>query len=189
MSLDTTGRIVGDNIEIQTRNVFQSISDTLKKTGANMGDVVKHNVYLDCEDEELPTVMETLNRVRSEYFSKPGPVTTETRARLPKENALIQVEAIAAISDDKQPLMPSDHWNWSTTTPFVHGWKVGDVIFVGGQRSLDINGDSLGSDDIAMQTQNVFQSMETVMKEAGGNRNNLLRQNTYYKFFTRFYWP
>ena len=182
MSLDPTGRIVGDNIESQARNVFESINNILTKADASMGDVVKHNVYLDCADEELLTVMQTLDRIRSEYFSKPGPVTTETRARLPKENALIQVEAIAATSDDKRPLMPPDHWNWPTKEPYVHGWKVGDVIFVGGQRSLDVKGDSLGNDDIAAQTQNVFQNMEAVMKEAGGNRSNLLRQNTYYKF-------
>ena len=182
MSLDPTGRVVGNSIETQARNVFESINDILKNAGVSMDDVVKHNVYLDCADEELPTVMQTLDRIRSEYFSEPGPVTTETRARLAKENALIQVEAIAATSDDKRPLMPSDHWNWPTEEPYVHGWKVGDVIFVGGQRSLDAKGDLLGNDDIAAQTHNVFQNMEAVMKEAGGNRSNLLRQNTYYSF-------
>lgn len=182
MSLDSTGRIVGDDIESQARNVFESINDILIEADASIGDVVKHNVYLDCTDDELPTVMQTVNRIRSEYFSKPGPVTTETRARLPKENALIQVEAIAASTDNKRSLMPSDHWNWPTNEPYVHGWKVGDVVFVGGQRSLDAKGNSLGNDDIAAQTQNVFQNMEAIMKEAGGDRRNLLRQNTYYRF-------
>jgi enamine deaminase RidA (YjgF/YER057c/UK114 family) len=182
MSLDPSGRIIGETIESQARNVFESINDILTKVGANMSDVVKHNVYLDCSDEELLTVTQTLDRIRSEYFSQPGPVTTETRAHLPKKNALIQVEAIASTSNDKRPLMPPNHWSWPTTMPYVHGWKVGDVIFVGSQRSLDIKGNSLGDGDIATQTQNVFQNMEAVMKEAGGSRSNLLRQNTYYNF-------
>ena len=183
MSLDQNGYVVGDSIESQARNIFDSIKDILAEAGTAMNDVVKNNIYINCTDSELPTVMLKLNQIRSEYFPTPGPVTTETRARLPKENALVQVEVIATTSSDKQLLMPSDHWSWEHKWPFVHGWKVGDVVFVGGQRSLNSKGEILDIEDIGAQTQNVFQNMEAVMKEAGGDRRNLLRQNTYYRYF------
>ena len=34
-------------------------------------------------------------------------------------------------------LMPKDHWDWSMPTPFSQGWRVGDLIFVGGQIPTD----------------------------------------------------
>ena len=35
--------------------------------------------------------------------------------------------------------------------PFSQGWKVGDMIFVGGQRSLNEQGQLLGLGDIEIQ--------------------------------------
>ena len=78
--------------------------------------------------------------------------------------------------------MPDGHWGWDKRLPFSHGWKVGDVIFVGGQRSLDSNGRLKGAGDIATQTANAFSSVEKVLMAGGGDRNNLMRQNTYFKF-------
>jgi enamine deaminase RidA (YjgF/YER057c/UK114 family) len=79
--------------------------------------------------------------------------------------------------------MPTGHWNWNKQLPFSHGWKVGDMIFIGGQRSLDQNGRPVGAGDIEVQTDNTFRNLDTMLKEAGGNRNSLMRQNTYYRFF------
>ena len=30
--------------------------------------------------------------------------------------------------------MPAGHWGWQGTVPFSHGWRVGDIVFTGGQR-------------------------------------------------------
>jgi len=182
MSLDEAGRVVGEDIMTQTRNAFESIKRILAEGGASMGDVVKHNVYINCDAEMASNFIEKLDQVRLEYFSDPGPTTTETRVGLDREGALILVEAVAVVGVEKQRIMPSGHWNWDRPLPFSHGWKVGDVIFIGGQRSLDQYGQPLGGDDIAVQTHNAFQNMEKVLEEAGGSRNNLLRQNTYYRF-------
>ena len=46
MSLDEAGRVVGDDIATQaTRNALDSVKRVLAEAGADMGDVVKHNVY------------------------------------------------------------------------------------------------------------------------------------------------
>jgi len=182
MSLDEAGRVVGEDIMTQTRNAFESVKRILAEGGASMGDVVKHNVYINCDAEMASNFIAELDQVRLEYFSDPGPTTTETRVGLDREGALILVEAVAVVGVEKQRIMPSGHWNWDRPLPFSHGWKVGDVIFIGGQRSLDQYGQPLGGDDIAVQTHNAFQNMEKVLEEAGGSRNNLLRQNTYYRF-------
>lgn len=182
MSLDDKGRVIGSDIATQARNTFEALKRALAAAGADMSDVVKHNVYFVCDDAKIAQFMVDLDRVRAEYFSSPGPTTTEIRVGLEKEGALILVDAWAVKGGDKRPLKPANHWNWNRPTPFTHGWQVGDLLFVGGQRSLDGNGNPVGQGDIEVQTANVFRNLETVFKEAGGDRTNLMRQNTYYRF-------
>lgn len=182
MSLDGEGRVVGADIATQARNAFEALKRTLATAGASMSDVVKHNVYFVCEDSGVPDFVAELDRVRADYFSSPGPTTTEIRVGLEKEGALLLVDAWAVIGGSKRPLMPANHWSWGKPRPFSHGWQAGDLIFVGGQRSLDRDGNPVGQGDIEVQTANVFRNLETVFREAGGDRNNLMRQNTYYRF-------
>ena len=182
MSLDGKGNVVGSDIATQARNTFDALKNALAAAGASMADVVKHNVYFVCDDDKIAAFMMELDRVRTRYFTSPGPTTTEIKVGLEKEGALILVDAWAVIGGDKRPLMPANHWSWGKPTPFSHGWKAGDLLFVGGQRSLDGDGKPLGLGDIEVQTANAFRNLETVFKEAGGDRSNLMRQNTYYRF-------
>ena len=184
MSLDENGHVIGDDIAVQAENAFAALARVLAEAGAGMADVVKHNVYFDCEDDDeaIAAFTAQIDRVRLAHFSDPGPTATETRVGLDREGALIQVEAVAALDTARQRLMPAGHWGWSTKVPFSHGWRVGDVVFIGGQRSLDAAGELRGAGDIGAQTHNSFSSMERVLEEAGGDITNLLRQNTYYRF-------
>lgn len=185
MSLDDQGRVVGSDITTQARNAFEAMKRILAEAGATMADVVKHNVYFHCDgdDAAVTKFMDDLNQVRLACFPDPGPTTTEIQVELNREGALILVDAWAVMDVEKQRLMPGGHWNWNTQRPFSHGWKIGDMIFVGGQRSLDHNGRLVGAGDIEVQTDNAFRNLDTMLKEAGGNQSNLMRQNTYYRFF------
>ena len=180
MSLDENGCVIGGDVATQAENAFAALARVLAEAGASMADVVKHNVYFDCEDDDeaIAAFMADLDRVRLTHFSDPGPTATETRVGLDREGALIQVEAVAVLDGERRRLMPADHWSWSGTMPFSHGWRVDDVVFIGGQRSLNQAGGLRGSGDIGAQTHNVFSSMERVLEEAGGDIANLLRQNT-----------
>ena len=185
VSADANGRAIGGDISTQTRNVFENIKRVLAEAGADMRDVVKHNVYYDFAGnaDALGEFLEAINRVRLEYFSEPGPTTTETRvAGLAHQGLLVEIEAIATVGVEKKRLTPPGHWNWSTPLPFSHGWQVGDLIFVGAQASVDANGCLLGDGDIATQTRNVFTNLVAVLREAGADMTNLLRMNTYYQF-------
>ena len=184
MSLDEQGRVVGSDVTTQARNAFETMKRVLADAGATMADVVKHNVFFHCDGDEavITKFMEDLNQVRLNYFSAPGPTTTEIRVGLDREGALILVDAWAIVGVEKQRLRPTGHWNWNKELPFSHGWKVGDMIFIGGQRSLDQNGRLAGAGDIEVQTDNAFRNLDRMLKEAGGSRNNLMRQNTYYRF-------
>jgi enamine deaminase RidA (YjgF/YER057c/UK114 family) len=184
MSLDENGEVVGSDITTQARNAFEPIKRVLAEAGATMADVVKHNVYFHCDgdDAEVAKFIADLDQVRLTYFSDPGPTTTETRFGLGRKGALILVDAWAVVGAEKTRLMPAGHWNWNKQLPFSHGWKVGNMIFVGGQRSLDQDGRLVGAGDIEVQTDNAFRNLDAMLKEGGGNQSHLMRQNTYYRF-------
>lgn len=184
MSLDAQGRVVGSDITSQARNAFEAMKRVLADAGGTMADVVKHNVYFHCDgdDAAVAKFMEELNRVRVAYFSDPGPTTTEVRVGLDHEGALLLVDAWAVVGAKKERLMPAGHCNGNRKLPFSHGWKVGDMIFVGGQRSLDRDGRPIGIGDIEAQTDNAFRNLDTMLKAAGGGQSNLMRQNTYFRF-------
>jgi len=187
MSLDAQGQVVGSDITTQATNAFDALQRVLAAAGATMADVVKHNVYLNCDgdDATVAKFMNELDAVRVKYFSDPGPTTTETRVGLDRPGALILVDAWAVVGGDKQRLTPDNHWSWdqSKKLPFSQGWKVGDMIFVSGQRSLGTQGELLGVGDIEVQTDHAFRNLDTMLRLAGGDRNSLMRQNTYFRFF------
>ena len=66
--------------------------------------------------------------------------------------------------------------------PFSQGWKVGDMVFVGGQLSADENGEVIGAGDIEVQTRNTFQNITRVLEEAGAAWQDVVKINTYYTF-------
>ena len=185
MSLDEHGQIVGTDITTQARNAFEAMKRVLEAAGATMADVVKHNVYFCCDgdDQAVTQFLNDLDAVRLDYFTDPGPTTTETRVGLDREGALILIDAWAVVGVEKERLMPEGHWSWNKALPFSHGWKVGDMIFVGGQRSLDQHGQVLGTGDIEIQTDHAFRNLDTLLRAAGGDRHSLMRQNTYFRFF------
>ena len=43
--------------------------------------------------------------------------------------------------------MPRHHWDWSIPVPLSQGWRVGNLVFVGGQVALDERGNVVGPGD------------------------------------------
>jgi enamine deaminase RidA (YjgF/YER057c/UK114 family) len=82
----------------------------------------------------------------------------------------------------KQRLMPAGHWDGHISVPLSQGWRVGNFVFVGGQLSVDKNGNVIGVGDIEVQTRNVYKNVGLVLKEAGGDWSDVIKLNTYYVF-------
>jgi enamine deaminase RidA (YjgF/YER057c/UK114 family) len=185
MALDENGKVLGSDVVTQARNAFEALERVLAEAGATMADVVKHNIYFVCDgdDAAIARFIDALDSVRADYFKAPGPTTTEIRVGLDVEGALLMVDAWAVVGANRELLSPPGHWSWKRKGPFSHGWKVGDMIFVGAQRSLDRQGNVVGVGDIEVQTDHAFRNLDTMLKAAGGDRNSLMRQNTFFRFF------
>lgn len=82
----------------------------------------------------------------------------------------------------RRRLMPAGHWDWHMPTPFSQGWRVGPLVFVGGQLSADEQGNVIGLGDIETQTRNVFQNVTRVLAEAGATWEDVVKINTYYVY-------
>ncbi|MEQ1770782.1 MAG: Rid family hydrolase [Devosia sp.] len=184
---DANGEMAPADVKLQTRIVFDRLRETLESVGAAMSDVVKHSIYFSCAPEQgaIDAFMADVDAVRGDYFTAPGPTRTELRCGLDTEGALLMLDAWVVLGGKREVIDPPGHWSWgaSQTQPFVHGWKVDDMLFIGGQRSLDADGKVLGLGDIEIQTDETFRNLDTMLRAGGGDRHSLMRQNTYFRFF------
>jgi enamine deaminase RidA (YjgF/YER057c/UK114 family) len=185
VATDAAGKMAPPDVKAQTRIVFDKLRAALAGVGASLGDVVKHSIYFAAPAEQaaVDAFLADVDAVRAGYFTAPGPTTTEVRCSLDQEGALLMLDAWVVIGGTREVLDPPGHWSWGHKLPFVQGWKVDDMLFIGGQRSLDANGKVLGVGDIEIQTEESFRNLDTMLRAGGGDRHSLMRQNTYFRFF------
>lgn len=87
-----TGKIVGNDIMVQTKRVLENIKAVLETAGANLTNVVKTTVYLVDMDD-----FNTMNEIYATYFSeKPPARSTVEVSKLPK-GSKIEVDVIAYV--------------------------------------------------------------------------------------------
>ncbi len=87
------GKLAGDTIQEQTRQVLENLKAVLEAADADMNNVVKVTVYL----EDMNDFGE-MNKIYAEYFKEKPPARAAVEvARLPKD-AKIEIELIAYIS-------------------------------------------------------------------------------------------
>jgi 2-iminobutanoate/2-iminopropanoate deaminase len=86
-------RVVTDDIEEQTKLVFEEIIKILQQAGATIDDVVKAVIYItDMND------FDKISAVRSGYFKNAVPVSSLIEAnRMTREGAKIEIEVTAVI--------------------------------------------------------------------------------------------
>ena len=184
VSADSQERTTGaGDIEVQTRNVFDFIKRVLEEAGGDLSDIVKLNTYYQFEGEghAITELWEKMTEVGKEYLADPGPVGTAVRVKgFAYEDLLIEIEAIAIVGRKKVRLMPPNHWDWSIPVSFSQGWKVDDLIFVGGQISADDRGRTVAPGDIKQQIRNIFGFIQSTLREGGADLADLIKFNTYY---------
>lgn len=90
--LTVDGKIAGEDIKSQTRQVILNIQAILESVGATLNNVVKTTVYLSDMNN-----FAAMNEVYEEFFkdSKPARAAFQV-VRLPKD-VLVEIEAIAVV--------------------------------------------------------------------------------------------
>lgn len=106
-SVDAAGKTIGDgDIEVQTYNVFTSLTRVLAEARADWSDVVKMNTYyvFDGPEEAATEFWEKLTRVRVRFYANPAHCGTGVRVSgLPGHGLLIAGAAIAVLPRPAAP--------------------------------------------------------------------------------------
>lgn len=90
---DENHRVTTDDIEEQTRLVFEDIAKILAGAGATIGDVVKAVIHVTDMNE-----FDKVSQIRGEYFKKAMPVSTLLEVkRLTRHGAKIEIEVTAVV--------------------------------------------------------------------------------------------
>lgn len=94
IAMNKDGEVVSDDIEEQTRFVFENIKQILLEADATFEDVVKAQIFLlDIKD------FGRVSPIRNEYFGDSKPVSTLVEVTsLVKEGCKIEVEVLAVKS-------------------------------------------------------------------------------------------
>jgi|SRR5579884_517548 len=80
---------------------------------------------------------------------------------------------------DKQAIYPEGHWRTPWPSVASQGWRIGELVFVGGQISMDENGQVVGVGDFDTQLRNVMENIRSVLAEAGAEMNDVVKVNAF----------
>jgi reactive intermediate/imine deaminase len=91
--LDRDGKLVSEDVVVQTRKVFENMKEILDAAGATFADVLKVTVFLtDVRDRPL------INPVRKEYFGNTRPASTLIGVKeLVLPNMKVEIEAVVGL--------------------------------------------------------------------------------------------
>lgn len=82
---------------------------------------------------------------------------------------------------EKQRLLPDWGYTWRTGaySSMSHGWRTGQIVWIGGQVALDRDAKVVHPGDIAGQTRYVYDAIDRLLREAGASLSDVVKINTY----------
>ena len=87
---DADGNVVGDDLESQTRKVFENVETLLNSVGKELADIAKVTVYIIGDHESL----DGYKQVYEEKFEEPYPCQTVVGTQpLGDSDVMIEIEA------------------------------------------------------------------------------------------------
>jgi len=88
-----SGRIVGTDIESQTRQTLNNVRSIVEASGLSMQDIVKVSIYLKHMSD-----FKRMNEIYKSFFPDSPPARTTVQAELPLPDMLIEIEVVACKS-------------------------------------------------------------------------------------------
>lgn len=90
-TVPATGKLAGDDVTAQTKQVLENIGTVLKSLGKSFADVAKANVYLTTMDN-----FAAMNEVYKTYFAEPYPARTAIAVAALPFGAVVEIEVVVA---------------------------------------------------------------------------------------------
>jgi enamine deaminase RidA (YjgF/YER057c/UK114 family) len=177
---------IGDaspDIQDQTHEAFSAFVQLLQSVGARMSDLVKlHTFFVFAGEAGATAYWERMTQVRLKYFANPGPAGTALRVKgAPTRGCLIAIDGVASVSSVRRRIMPAHAWDWSMPTPLSQGWRVGPVLYAGGQISADRAGKTVAENDVTQQAVNTMEFLRHVLKDGGADFKDVVNLKIAYQ--------
>lgn len=86
----SSGRLVGADIESQTRQTLTNVRNIVEASGLSIRDLVRVSVYLKNMKD-----FKKMNEVYASFFGEAPPARTTVQVELPQPEMLIEIDAIA----------------------------------------------------------------------------------------------
>lgn len=183
---DAGGNITSPgDIIAQTNQVMAQVGEALAAFGATYDDVVKlnrwyvgHGTVADFEPAALACAA---------HFSEPGPAATGVPLpRHARDGQRIKIEVVAMLGEDGRRLprrhaWPASLWDWHVHLPYKHGLKCHDMIFLGGQVSLDKQGRAVHPGNLAAQTRQAMEHIGAILSDLGADYRDVCKVTTVYR--------
>ena len=181
----TTGEVLypGD-IVAQTRQVMRQVRDVLAELGADYDDVVKLNRWY-AGDVGIAS-FEPAALACAAHFREPGPAATGIPLPRHARDALkIKIGVVAMRGEDgrrlpRRHVWPDSLWDWHVHLPYQHGLQCEEMIFTGGQVSLDKQGRAVHPHDLSAQTHQAMRHIGTILRELGADYGDVVKMITVY---------
>ena len=84
-------------------------------------------------------------------------------------------------SIDKEFSWPQNHWDWPIHLPFKHGLKCRDLVFTGGQVSMDCLANVLDHNDMFKQSHASMQNIAAVLNEFDVKLADIVKMTAFYQ--------
>jgi len=95
IALTPEGEMLGDDVVLQTKQVFANLRAVLEEAGSSLDQVVKVMAFVaDIND------FATVNEIYAEAFGDHKPARSLVAAKTLPKNALVEIEVIALCSDN-----------------------------------------------------------------------------------------
>ncbi len=184
-ALDADGGVAeAGGLVAQSRLVAERIGVLLGDLGAGYSDVVKVNRYYVAGGTAAEWEGSAL--AVASYFAEPGPAATGIPIpALFRDGLMISVEVTALLGEDgsllpRQHAWPAGHWDWPVHLPYKHGVKCGNMIYVGGQVSIDSHGVVIDPGDLVTQTRTSMANIAKVLGEFGLGLDDVVKVTAFY---------
>ena len=86
----STGKLVGSEIESQTRQTLTNVRNIVEASGLSMRDILRVSVYLKNMQD-----FKRMNEIYKSFFSDAPPARTTIQAELPLPDMLIEIDCVA----------------------------------------------------------------------------------------------
>ena len=80
----------------------------------------------------------------------------------------------------RRHVWPESLWDWHVHLPYKHGLQCEEMIFLGGQVSLDKRGQAVHPNDLSAQTHQAMVHIGTILRELGADYEDVCKVTTMY---------